>query len=268
MAARPPPRLGPVGPVRGPDRRNPFRPDEQPEDDLGPMGHAGRGLPGGAPRSLPSGQAPPSHPQQPGGASPFAAYAPDSRIMNAHAEQARSQSFGLVAIVGGLVFMVGAAVVITLVVVIALFFVRDELGEVIAGKGDKDPKHVTDTGFVREIEQPQPGRGPRVADPVDPDDPNRVRDPRLGPPPGPATIIVSTSMFFHTIEVDCPGGYRNRGKFRKDAGGQTMRATVPNVPGDEKCTVTFQGSEPAKTYVSGNQTKQCTFNPTQCHDVW
>lgn len=211
--------------------------------------------------------APPSGPV-PGPGSPFARYGPDANAMVASGEENRRQSLGVLAIVGGLVFAVVAAVVVGGVVILLWFAYRQSgIGGEVVAVDPTDARHVRDTGFAGPIERPavEPGSGTRrgKGDPVR--DPN-VRDPSLGPPPGPATVIVPSTMMFLTAEISCPGGFRKRGTFRQDSP-TTLRATVPDVPGDEKCTVTFQGSEPAKTWITGNETKTCTFNPVTCYLV-
>ncbi|MEQ1506719.1 MAG: hypothetical protein ABMB14_31115, partial [Myxococcota bacterium] len=201
------------------------------------------------------------------GASPFAGYGPDAGSMTAGAEVSRSQSLGVLAIVGGVVVTVGAGLVLAALVIVLLFVYRQQTEGGDLAAADKAARHVKDTGVAGPIDNTQPAhpRPGKAKTPV-PGDPS-VHDPSAGPPPGPATLIVPNEQMFLSIEVNCPGGYRSRGSFRKDTA-KTMRATVPNVPGDERCTVTFQGSEPAKTWVSGNQTKTCTFNPVVCHDVF
>ena len=233
-------------------------PPPQPDDAKGAAGRAIR-RPGGAP------EPPPSRSDDRGAAAPapFAGYGPDSRLIAGAVEGSRAQSMGVLAIVGGLVFMVGSVVVVAIVALLVALFVFDAQlpGTRLAGDEIKD-RHIRDTGFANPV-QPEPGGGAGRA-PGDPGD-RTVADPNAGPPPGPATVIVPDEMMWFSIEVNCPGGYRGRGKFRPHSTKGWMKATAHNVPGDEKCTVTFQGSEPAKTYVTGNQTLQCTFNPTECH---
>lgn len=238
---------------------SPFVPEAVPPPDDA-RGAAGRSI------RRPGGPAPadaPADAQPAGAAAPFAGYGPDSRLIAGAVEGSRSQSMGVLAIVGGLVFMVGAVAVVGIIALLVGLFLFDlELpGGLASGDRIKD-KHIRDTGFADPIQQPQPGQGGRT--PGDPGD-RTVADPNAGPPPGPATLIVPDSMMWLSIEVNCPGGFRGRGKFRPHSTKGWMKATAQNVPGDEKCTVTFQGSEPAKTYVTGNQTLQCTFNPTDCH---
>jgi hypothetical protein len=207
-------------------------------------------------------------PPDPGGnASPFAQYGPGAGSMGEMAEENRSQSLGILAIVGGLSFSVAAAVIMAVLVLLLWLLYSAATGDSpLAGdKAGKD-QHVRDTGHANP-QLPAPGTGRRTGNGgVAGGDPT-VRDPSLGPPPGPASVIVPKEMMFLSIEVNCPGGYRNRGDFRKE-GKSSKKATVQNVPGDERCTVTFQGSEPAKTWITGNQTLSCTFNPVVCNQVF
>ena len=155
--------------------------------------------------------------------------------MHQEADRRRDDSLGLVAIVGGLIFMLASAAVVALAVLLVGLWVstRGE-GELAGGAGD--PEHIRQGGPAPE---------------VDTDDPLAT-----GPGPGPATLIIPPDALFFTVEINCPGGYRGRGKFKKG------KAVVYNVPPDERCTVTFQGSTFAKTYISGHQTKMCTqFEP-------
>ena len=77
---------------------------------------------------------------------------------------------------------------------------------------------------------------------------------------GPITIEVPDDVFFHSLEINCPdAGIRRRASFRRN------KASTSGVPIAEECTVTFQGSEPAKTTIRGGQRKKClNFNPTDC----
>lgn len=182
-------------------------------------------------------------------------------------EENRRQSLGVFAIVGGLAFAVVAALVVAVVVVLSWLAIRQSrLGEELATDEIEGPRHIREGKSAGPLapEAPKPTGGtPRA--PVAGTDPH-ARDPALGPAPGPVTLIVPSTMMFLTIEVSCPSGFRKRGTFRTDSD-STMRATVPDVPSDQRCTVTFQGSEPAKTWITGNETRTCTFNPVTCHLV-
>lgn len=197
--------------------------------------------------------------------SPFASFGPSSGSMTASAEQNRAQSLGVLAIVGGGVFTVAAAIVVALVVILLYLGYRTVQREVASTDPKKD-QHVRDSGHLGPIDPGAPRPPPRPHPVGDPGGDDTRGGQGSGIPPGPATVVVPNTMVFLSIEVNCPGGYRARGSFRGDTD-TTMRATVPTVPGDERCTVTFQGSEPAKTWISGNQTKYCTFNPVVCRDI-
>lgn len=175
-------------------------------------------------------------------------------------EGSRSQSRGVLAIVGGMLFMAASTLVILFAVLLVMLWWTGT--QIVGGVATTEdgPQHIRDTGFADPQRSVRNGPGPRT--PGDPGS-GSDRDPNFIPP-GPATVVVARDMMFHSIEVNCPGGYRNRGTFKKADGGM-MSATVPNVPGDESCTVTFQGSEPAKTYIRGNERKICKFNPVECY---
>lgn len=249
----------PAGASSGADRAHPFSEDRA--EPLGPMGTTGRKMPGRTPAPTPPGAgapAPPGPTNQ--GRSPFAAYAPDADAMGAHTAEARSQSVGVIAIVAGLLFVMAGGLAAAMLMAIGVYIARDEISEVIL---EDDRGHQIDTGHAGPIKraEPRPGRvgGGRKGSPGAAPEP-------VGPQPGPATIIVSTEKLFHSFEIDCPmNKFSARGRFRKDSGGQTMRATVNRVPPGESCRVTFQGGEPATTRISAHETKQCTFNPTACY---
>lgn len=187
----------------------------------------------------------------PDGASPFQQYVPNSQTMTASVKRGQADTTRILAIVGGLAFMIAAALAATVVILVVGWQVAgDRIMEGVAGV-EPDKGHVKDTGIIAEIPD-RPVRGPRVAPEPEPEP--------VGPQKGPATILIDSSVtFFHSIEVNCPeNGIRARARFR---GG---KATVYGIPPGEDCMVTFQGSEPEKAYIRGHQTKRCTFNPTVC----
>lgn len=264
---RPGPTRGPVGApskterVEGPFAQAPSRPQ-------GAGGAAGRGFGGRSLEARPGGPElvpgrPPGTPEPRGpGAAPFAGYGPDARAMAGQVDGSRSQSMGVLAIVGGLAFMTASVVVVALVVLILSFFLFQVTRDDGLAGADKDKqRQIRDTASEEPIARQRGGGGP--AGPGDPGD-RTVGDPNAGPPPGPATVTVPTSMMFLSIEVNCPGGYRSRGNFKR-VSQDAMSATVREVPSDESCVVTFQGSEPARATISGNQRKICKFNPTECY---
>lgn len=211
------------------------------------QGTTGRGL-ASIPR--PAAQSVPDAPAADPG-SPFGRFAPSADEMHREADKRRDDSLGLVAIVGGLLFMMASAAVVAVAVLLVGLWVTTRGGGDLAGATD-DADHIRDTGMA------EVGPERRKAAPAGPAPEEEVDDPlATGPQPGPATLIIPPEALFFTVEINCPGGFRGRGKFKNG------KATVYNVPPDEKCTVTFQGSTFAKTYISGHQTKMCTqFEPT------
>ena len=207
----------------------------------------------------------PGVPPPPGG-TPFGGFGPDAKSMYAAAEENREKSVSILVIVGGVIFAIVSALIIALAMLLLLLVYRQtQQGGEVAVKDDP-LQHVRDTGFADPL-QPRPDRpGPRPGAGPGPDGDKSVRDPSLGPPPGPVTVIVPTEMLFQSIEVNCPSGFRDRGTLRKESK-TTERGTVYNVPGGERCTITFQGSEPAKSWVSANDTLSCTFNPVVCRKL-
>jgi hypothetical protein len=156
---------------------------------------------------------------------------------------------GVMAIVGGLTFMVVSAIVVLLAVLLVGLFMTLRPVETVAGT-DEAEGGVLDTA-VAEV-GPEKGGGGGGKGPAAPQE-----DPLAsGPQPGPATLIIPPDAFYHSIEINCPGGFKGRARFKKG------KATVYNVPPDERCVVTFQGANYVKDWISGHQTKMCTqFDP-------
>ena len=194
----------------------------------------------------PSAEAPPVDDEL----SPFVRFAPSSDQMHQEADRRRDDSLGLLAIIGGLLFMLASAAVVALaVLLVGLWVTTRNTGELAGGKDGME--HIRDTGLA-EVGPARGGPGGPGPGPG-PDDEELIA---TGPGPGPATLLIPPDALFFTVEINCPGGFRSRAKFKKG------KATVYNVPHDERCTVTFQGSTYAKTYISGHQTKMCTqFDP-------
>ena len=243
-------------------------PRDEPEDDdeepiaagaLGP----GRGLPsssGPPPQEEPP---PDDNPRRPvaGGASPFSGYAPTADEL-AHAAAAGAESSNQVAaIVLGMGFVLSVATVLVLIILgIGLFAWSQSQNNDGVADGDGDPKgHIRDTA-VGKIKDPQPRAAPRPGPGGGEPDPEDPEAPVVAPTTGPVSITVPEKVFFHSLEINCPdAGIRRRAKFRG------RKASTTGVPINEDCAVTFQGSEPAKTYISGGQDKDCvSFNPTEC----
>jgi len=162
----------------------------------------------------------------------------------------------VLAIVTFLIGTMGVAALLALIVVGAGWW-YSQMGEgTIAANDEDEQRHLIDTDAATEEEiaaatkaRPRSGGGGNAAEP----DP----EPEV-PKPAPVTVIVPPDVLFHSIEIRCPSGFARRGEF------SSQRATVTAVPPGELCTVTFQGSQPAKTKVRAGQTVSCTFAPTNC----
>jgi len=218
----------------------------------------GRGLPGAAKSAAPAGaapMAPASPPHDPN--KPFASFAPVAEDLTSSVAQSRSDSHQVVAIVFGMMFMVGAATVVLVVGGAAVLYTYSvTVGDgALTGIGDKDDvEHIRDTAdpTTEIIKQPRPR-------PKAPGVPEEVAPEPVVPTIGDATIIVPKDRLFHSIEVKCQAaGIRTRADFRN------AKATARGLPLNEDCRVTFQGSLPATTNIRGGQTKTCTFEPTNC----
>lgn len=229
------------------------------KDLAGPS--TGRGLGRGAP--------PPAEPvaaaprDDPPSLSPFQRYAPGAAQLDAASN--RTDTTQVLAIVGGLGFMMSAAVVIVAIIGVLGWYTVGNMIEDgrLAGigpgeDGEDGVGHIRDTATVPDkiIEKPKGGGGkkPGGGDP----EPEPVP---TGPTTGPGTIIIAQEgVMFHSIEVNCPkSGIRSRANFRSG------KATAQGLSTAEECIVTFQGSQPVKTTIRGGQTKTCTsFNPTIC----
>lgn len=222
-------------------------------DDTG----TSRGLPPNSSAGpSPDGKKPKS---RPGGASPFAAYAPSSQQLAKSAASGTESSNQILAIVFGLGFATVAALIgAVLILLIGLFtwYQYDE-SDGLAG-ADKDKEHIRDTAVAKELTPLQPK--PRPAGSAPGSDEEETEE-EAGPvTTGPVTVKIPKTAFFHSMEINCPDAQiRRRAAFRR------QRAHTTGVPINEECTLTFQGSEPAVTTIRGGQDKECvTFNPTEC----
>ena len=193
------------------------------------------------------------------GASPFAAYAPSAQQLSESAAAGAESSNQILAIVFGLGFAIVSALIGALLILLVGLFAwyQIEDGDGLAG-ADKDKEHIRDTAVAGELAPlPKPKR--RGPSSNDPDDTDAEED--AGPiTTGPVSVRIPKSAFFHTMEINCPDAQiRRRAPFRR------QRAYTTGVPIKEECILTFQGSEPAVTTISGGQDKECvTFNPTEC----
>ncbi|NCG21731.1 MAG: hypothetical protein GWP91_22165 [Rhodobacterales bacterium] len=197
---------------------------------------------------------------EPDGASPFASYAPGSVDLTRAAEVGTESSNQILAIIGGLSFMLILAIFTVLAILMIGIFTWSQQDDGIAAIDDDDPTHIRDTDDIPDIIdiQPRPSSRPRTGGP-DAGDPDAPTEP-VPITTGNISIEVPKSAFFHSLEINCPdAGISRRANFRK------QRASTSGIPIGEECTVTFQGSEPARTTISGGQNKVCiTFNPTEC----
>lgn len=217
----------------------------------------------GTSRGLPEMAAPPPTPNGDDDrapvASPFAAYAPSAQQLSESAAAGAESSNQILAIVFGLGFAIVSALLGAFVILLLGLFAWYQIddGDGLAG-ADKDKEHIRDTAVAGDLaplpkpRRPSPSSG-------DPDDTDVEED--AGPiTTGPVSVRIPKTAFFHTMEINCPDAQiRRRAPFRR------QRAYTTGVPIHEECTLTFQGSEPAVTTISGGQDKECvTFNPTEC----
>lgn len=196
--------------------------------------------------------------------SPFAAA--QSVDQGYAADQSRSRSLRVYAIVLGLF---GTAFVMMVVAVVGVIFVPG----LLKGEGKGDGVAAVEPGPVVNNEPKKKGKAEdtAVADVDVPSAPVKVhKNPGGGgggtpappkqpqSPKGPAAVTVKVAAGTPStgVEITCPGGFRNRGTFASDV------AVVSNVP-QEDCTVFFKGGPPAKYKpVHGGQTLTCSFQGT------
>jgi hypothetical protein len=188
--------------------------------------------------------------------SPFAQYS-GGVAMAGHLERGRADTVRVVAIMVGLLFVVGSALVLSGAVVFAGLAWTGKLDEV-AGNGeggDGDPTHIRDTGVIkpgvieaRERRRPAGGSTPTDAEEPAPE----------APKPQPVVVNIQQGVFFHEVEVSCPDGFRGRARVSNN------RATIQSVSPGQECRVTFKGGQPAQTNIYAGQTIACTFAPTNC----
>ena len=247
--AAPPPRAHKAVPPR--------RVEQEAEPDL--VEEAKKGAAG---RSLAAPKAPvvtqKAEPEQslPPGASPFAQYS-DGVEMAGHLERGRADTVRVVAIMAGLLFVVGSAMVLSGAAIVAGLAWTGQLDEMAAGdQTDGDPTHIRDTGLIKRgtIEAPQRRRSSGGSGGAAPE---AAPEPEA-PKPAPVTVKIPPGIMFHEVEVSCPSGWRGRSRV---SGNQ---ATVKNVPPSMECRLTFKGGQPAQTKVFAGQTISCTFDPTKC----
>ena len=220
------------------------------DDEFGPRGAPGRRLPprGSAPPKRPPRDAPaagpdpaPTAPVDP--RAPFTPHQADPATLLGAPDRGPANRAPVLVVVTTLV--TGLFVVLLLGLSMAEGWQPPEPAAVVV---TDDPRHIAD-----------PAYSGRIVD----DGPAAVPTPQ-GPAPGPIKIFTSAEYDFVSIEVDCSvSGYQRRGRFFPEGKGK-MAATVREVPPDERCRVTFQGTEAATTWAFAHETRECTFNPTVC----
>ncbi len=237
----------------------PRRPDPS---EPAPDAHGGRGLSNipGPPADAPA--APPPSGAPTDGSSPFANYAPGSVDLARDAAVGTESSNQILAIVGGLGFMLVMGIVTIIAILMIGLFTWSQQDDGLASTDPDDPGHIRDTDDIPDIIdiQPKPRSGPRAG--PDGGDPDAPAEP-VPITTGPISIEIPKSVFFHSLEINCPdAGISRRATFRN------RKASTSGVPIGEECMVTFQGSEPAKTTIHGGQNKICvSFNPTECREL-
>lgn len=243
--ARPATQILRVSDLRAADEPPPPREAEPPPPPDAPVdlrgASTGRRL-SDAPAPAP---APPPADPPPRAGSPFQPFAAHGARL---ARAPRSDNLPVLALVGGLLFVVVAAVVLVAVALVLGAKVVDDVADALPGLNADEPERFVDTDVGEVAEPVAPVRRPGGASTA------VVAPQRLD-----GTIVLGESRPFNSIEVNCPkSGVRARATFR---GGQ---ATVRDLPVDEDCVVTFQGAEPARTTLRGGQTRTCVFGPTRC----
>ncbi|MBN2798492.1 MAG: hypothetical protein JXX28_05030 [Deltaproteobacteria bacterium] len=186
------------------------------------------------------------------------------------ADQNRSRSLRVYAIVLGLF---GMAFLMMVVAVVGVIFVPG----LLSGDGEGDTEAVAayqagapagtparagpqDTA-VEEVVVPSAPSSPRTPRPAasaggGASAPAAAPKPRPTSAPGTVTVKVAPGTPTTGVEVKCPGGFRSRGNFAADS------VTITGVP-QEDCSVLFKGGPPAKyTPVRGGQTLNCSFQGT------
>lgn len=241
------------------------------QDDLDAPKMAGRGLPG---RQAPVPIAPqaPHGPQSVGGmkaavpgGTPFANAQVD---VGTNVAPSSANSFQVMTIVLGTLTMIAAAVLASTVVIVVgyLGWIRQNVN----GPQQANTKgHVRDTGLVEEVDPDllkmrQRYRAQKAQIEEDGGDPLAEMFGGIGG--APVTVFASgpLSEEYHGIEVWCDRvpGFRERAPLRKLADGR-KKAHIPIIPAT-KCRLVFQGNVPVRTYVTGGDVANCTFQPLTC----
>jgi serine/threonine protein kinase len=177
----------------------------------------------------------------------------------------RAQSYRVFAVVLSLMFMVFSVLIVTVMIAVGVVVYGNQKEatkeSLVVGNGPPPPPPPpADTGErVPEpppvVSNPKPaprtgGGAPAVPKPATP----KPAAPAPSGDPAQATITLAPGAPpFTSVEVRCQvSGYRDRADF---VGGV---AKVPGVPREE-CDVFFKGGPPAKSRISGGQSKTCSF---------
>ncbi|MEZ4316713.1 MAG: hypothetical protein R3F61_04400 [Myxococcota bacterium] len=240
--------------IKRPGQAQPAAPQPQYAYDpsQGPSVHGGHYQP--PPGYAPGGMLPAG----PGGATPFARNQVD---FGSNAAPSSANSLRVVSIVFGLMFMLGAAGVAA-VAILLLGLYGMGTGNLVAGAGGNGKKaHVRDTGLVddpelQKLQQRQAARKKAADDAAY--DPNSELFGGLGA--GPVTVYVQGKgkEEYRGIEIIC-----NQVNFRKRADIIGDKAHIDVVPA-ARCRLVFQGNVPVKSWVTGGDTVRCTFEPIVC----
>ena len=176
----------------------------------------------------------------------------------------RTQSYRVFAILIGLMMMVSSVLVV--IVALTVYGVYWSSNQETSQRTPEltTPARTTpalfDTGLPAGRPEPQPIVKPKSS--PRPRNISPVPRPPPAPPTSPSAVTITLapgSPRFSSVEITCPSGFRQRIPF-----GATGSATVPGVP-REGCTAFFKGGPPAKSAISGGDSKTCSFNPTTCN---
>lgn len=175
-----------------------------------------------------------------------------------------SNSNRVLTILLALMFTGGMALFVSALLVVVGFFVyQDQKGNAAVENPDDVEVHVRDSGViedpdVKQVVQRQQAYRQKLAE--DNRDPMAEMFGGIGA--GPVTIHKKGpgSEHYDGIEITC---YAVTPTFRKRASFRGDTAHVDIVPA-ARCRLSFQGSVPVKSWVTGGDTRTCTFNPIVC----
>jgi hypothetical protein len=200
-------------------------------------------------------------PAGPGGATPFASHQVD---FGSNAAPSSANSLRVVSIVFGLMFMLGAAAVAAVAILLLGLFGMPG-GDLIAGVTGKDKKeHLRDTGLVEDpnlqkLKQNKVAGAKAKAEAEY--DPMAEMFGGLGAAPVTVFVQGKGKEEYRGIEILCSQvNYRKRAELVND------KAHIPIVPA-ARCRLIFQGNVPVKSWVTGGDTVRCTFEPIVCKAI-